>query len=82
MKSVIMEIICSKFKFDVCITNNNILGYGNLTIKNPSGNTTHRSKVKAFCRCGQSNNNLIVIAHLSKLDLKGKSYVCGDDQWH
>ena len=38
------------------LANGPLMVYGNLTIKDPAGNATHRSKVTAFCRCGQSNN--------------------------
>ncbi len=36
--------------------NGPLLVYGNITIKDRDGNETHKSKVTAFCRCGQSKN--------------------------
>jgi uncharacterized Fe-S cluster protein YjdI len=33
-----------------------LLVYGNLTVKDATGNEKKTSKVTAFCRCGQSNN--------------------------
>ena len=36
--------------------NGPLLVYGNITIKDKEGNQTQKSKVTAFCRCGQSNN--------------------------
>jgi uncharacterized Fe-S cluster protein YjdI len=36
--------------------NGPLLVYGNITIKDRDGNETRKSKVTAFCRCGQSKN--------------------------
>ena len=36
--------------------NGPLLVYGNITIKDATGNETKRHKVTAFCRCGQSQN--------------------------
>jgi uncharacterized Fe-S cluster protein YjdI len=33
-----------------------LLVYGNLTVKDASGNETKKSKITAFCRCGHSGN--------------------------
>jgi uncharacterized Fe-S cluster protein YjdI len=38
------------------IPNGPLLVYGNLTVKDSEGNTTHKNKVTAFCRCGASLN--------------------------
>jgi uncharacterized Fe-S cluster protein YjdI len=36
--------------------NGPLLVYGNLVVKDKDGNETHKNKVTAFCRCGQSSN--------------------------
>jgi uncharacterized Fe-S cluster protein YjdI len=36
--------------------NGPLLVYGNLIVKDKEGNETHKNKVTAFCRCGQSSN--------------------------
>lgn len=36
--------------------NGPLLVYGNITVKDKSGNETKKNKVTAFCRCGASNN--------------------------
>lgn len=36
--------------------NGPLLIYGNIIVKDKAGNETQKSKVTAFCRCGQSNN--------------------------
>ena len=36
--------------------NGPLMIYGNLTVKDSKGNTTHKNKVTAFCRCGASSN--------------------------
>lgn len=36
--------------------NGPLLIYGNLTVKDKEGKESHRTKVTAFCRCGQSRN--------------------------
>lgn len=38
------------------LSNGPLLVYGNITVKDKEGNETHKSKVTAFCRCGQSQN--------------------------
>ena len=38
------------------VSNGPLLVYGNLTVKDKEGNETRKSKVTAFCRCGQSGN--------------------------
>lgn len=38
------------------LPNGPLLVYGNITVKDRSGNETKKSKVTAFCRCGQSQN--------------------------
>lgn len=37
-------------------SNGPLLVYGNITVKDKEGNETRKSKVTAFCRCGQSKN--------------------------
>ena len=53
------------------LANGPLMVYGNLTIKDPAGNTTHRSKVTAFCRCGQSNNKPYCDGSHVKIGFKG-----------
>lgn len=36
--------------------NGPLLVYGNISVKDKQGNTTKKSKVTAFCRCGASGN--------------------------
>ena len=36
--------------------NGPLLVYGNIIVKDSQGNETHKNKVTAFCRCGQSGN--------------------------
>ncbi len=38
------------------VPNGPLLVYGNITVRDPAGNETHKNKVTAFCRCGQSGN--------------------------
>jgi uncharacterized Fe-S cluster protein YjdI len=38
------------------LPNGPLLVYGNITIKDRMGNEVQKSKVTAFCRCGQSKN--------------------------
>ena len=38
------------------LSNGPLLVYGNITVKDKQGNETKKSKVTAFCRCGQSKN--------------------------
>lgn len=45
----------SETKIEV-LTNGPLLVYGNITVKDKEGKETRKSKVTAFCRCGQSKN--------------------------
>ncbi len=47
--------ISQETKIEVSV-NGPLLVYGNITIKDREGNETRKSKVTAFCRCGQSKN--------------------------
>ena len=38
------------------VPNGPLLVYGNVHIRDAKGNETHKNKVTAFCRCGQSGN--------------------------
>jgi len=38
------------------IPNGPLLVYGNIVVKDQTGNETHKNKVTAFCRCGASGN--------------------------
>ena len=38
------------------LANGPLLVYGNLTVKDTTGNETKKSQVTAFCRCGHSGN--------------------------
>ena len=38
------------------IPNGPLMVYGNIIVKDKDGSETKRSKVTAFCRCGQSQN--------------------------
>jgi uncharacterized Fe-S cluster protein YjdI len=38
------------------VRNGPLLVYGNILVKDKEGNETHKNKVTAFCRCGQSSN--------------------------
>ena len=38
------------------VENGPLLVYGNITITDKDGHTTHKNKVTAFCRCGGSSN--------------------------
>lgn len=38
------------------VPNGPLLVYGNIIVKDKEGNETHKNKVTAFCRCGQSSN--------------------------
>jgi uncharacterized Fe-S cluster protein YjdI len=48
-------IIAAETKCEA-LENGPLLVYGNLTVKDAKGNEAKRSKVTAFCRCGQSGN--------------------------
>lgn len=49
------NIIESDTKIEVA-PNGPLLVYGNIVLKDKDGNESRRSKVTAFCRCGQSKN--------------------------
>jgi uncharacterized Fe-S cluster protein YjdI len=38
------------------VPNGPLLVYGNITVRDAAGHETHKNKVTAFCRCGQSKN--------------------------
>ncbi len=38
------------------VANGPLLVYGNIIVKDKEGNETNKSRVTAFCRCGQSQN--------------------------
>lgn len=48
-----------------------LLVYGNLSVKDASGNVTKKSKVTAFCRCGASENKPYCDGTHKKIDFKG-----------
>ncbi len=49
------EITIQETRIEV-LANGPLLIYGNITVKDKEGNETKKSKVTAFCRCGQSKN--------------------------
>lgn len=49
------QIVESNTKIEVS-PNGPLLVYGNIVLKDKEGNESKRSKVTAFCRCGQSGN--------------------------
>lgn len=49
------EQVASETKIEV-LPDGPLLVYGNITVKDRMGNETRKSKVTAFCRCGQSQN--------------------------
>lgn len=49
------QIVESNTKIEVS-PNGPLLVYGNIVLKDREGNESQRSKVTAFCRCGQSSN--------------------------
>lgn len=51
--------------------NGPLLVYGNITVKDKDGNETHRNKVTAFCRCGQSANKPYCDGTHTKVGFKG-----------
>lgn len=51
--------------------NGPLLVYGNITVKDKDGNETHRNKVTAFCRCGQSSNKPYCDGTHTKVEFKG-----------
>lgn len=48
-----------------------LLVYGNLLVKDKSGNEERKNKVTAFCRCGQSGNKPYCDGTHTKIDFKG-----------
>ena len=48
-----------------------LLVYGNLSVKDASGNVTKKSKVTAFCRCGASENKPYCDGTHKKISFKG-----------
>ena len=53
------------------IINGPLLVYGNITVKDSSGNQTKKNKVTAFCRCGASSNKPYCDGSHVKIDFKG-----------
>jgi len=51
--------------------NGPLLVYGNLTVKDASGNETKKNKVTAFCRCGASQNKPYCDGSHLKVGFKG-----------
>ena len=49
------EEVSAESKVEV-IKNGPLLVYGNITVKDHNGNETRKSRVTAFCRCGESRN--------------------------
>lgn len=49
------HVVTQEAKVEV-LPNGPLLVYGNITVKDKLGNETKKSKVTAFCRCGQSKN--------------------------
>jgi uncharacterized Fe-S cluster protein YjdI len=50
------EVVLQSESIVEVAANGPLLVYGNISIKDASGNETKRSKVTAFCRCGHSAN--------------------------
>jgi uncharacterized Fe-S cluster protein YjdI len=53
------------------IANGPLLVYGNIVVKDSSGNQTQKSKVTAFCRCGASGNKPYCDGSHVKIEFKG-----------
>jgi uncharacterized Fe-S cluster protein YjdI len=51
--------------------NGPLLVYGNITVKDKDGHETKKSKVTAFCRCGQSGNKPYCDGAHQKVGFKG-----------
>lgn len=49
------ETVVQEAKIEV-LPDGPLLVYGNITVKDREGNEVRKSKVTAFCRCGQSQN--------------------------
>lgn len=50
------EVIAGQEILIEVLANGPLLVYGNVKVRDKAGNETVRSKVTAFCRCGQSGN--------------------------
>jgi uncharacterized Fe-S cluster protein YjdI len=53
------------------VENGPLLVYGNITVRDKDGNETHKNKVTAFCRCGQSANKPYCDGTHVKVGFKG-----------
>lgn len=53
------------------ITNGPLLVYGNIVVKDASGNQTQKNKVTAFCRCGASGNKPYCDGSHAKINFVG-----------
>ncbi|MBL7817920.1 MAG: (4Fe-4S)-binding protein [Saprospiraceae bacterium] len=53
------------------VPNGPLLVYGNIVVKDKEGNETHKNKVTAFCRCGQSGNKPYCDGTHRKVDFEG-----------
>lgn len=51
--------------------NGPLMIYGNITLKKADGTTEKKTKVTAFCRCGQSNNKPFCDGTHNKIEFKG-----------
>jgi uncharacterized Fe-S cluster protein YjdI len=51
--------------------NGPLLVYGNIIVKDKDGNETHKNKVTAFCRCGESSNKPYCDGTHRKIEFKG-----------
>ena len=51
--------------------NGPLMVYGNVTIKDPSGNLTKKNNVTAFCRCGGSSNKPFCDGSHKKIGFQG-----------
>lgn len=51
--------------------NGPLMVYGNIIVKDKDGNTTNKSKVTAFCRCGGSANKPYCDGTHKKIDFQG-----------
>ncbi|MFY8021533.1 MAG: CDGSH iron-sulfur domain-containing protein, partial [Bacteroidia bacterium] len=52
------------------VPNGPVLVYGNITVKDTSGQLTNKNKVSAFCRCGASSNKPYCDGTHRKIDFK------------
>lgn len=53
------------------VPNGPLMVYGNVSIKNNSGEVTKKNKVTAFCRCGASSNKPFCDGSHKKIDFQG-----------